>query len=67
MSARRAQLSASIGARVRSGPRGDHQPTANDVEDARRLKHALALIEVPLVDYIIVGESVTSLVQRRVI
>lgn len=52
---------------VRSDPRGDHQPTLHDVEDARRLKHALWLIEVPLVDYIIVGESVTSLVQRRVI
>jgi DNA repair protein RadC len=52
---------------VRSDPRGDHQPTPQDAEDARRLKHALWLIEVPQVDYIIVGESVTSLVQRRVI
>jgi DNA repair protein RadC len=52
---------------VRSDPRGDHQPTTHDVEDARRLNRALALIDVPLVDYLVVGESVTSLVQRRVI
>lgn len=52
---------------VRSDPRGDHQPTSQDVEDARRLKRALWLIDVPLVDYIVVGESVTSLVHRRVI
>jgi DNA repair protein RadC len=52
---------------VRSDPRGDHQPTTRDAEDARRVKYALSLIEVPLVDYVIVGESVTSLVHRRVI
>ena len=52
---------------VRSDPRGDHQPTSKDCTDARRVKYALSLIEVPLVDYIIVGESVTSLVHRRVI
>ena len=52
---------------VRSDPRGGHQPTLHDIEDARRLKHALWLIDVPLVDYIIAGESVTSLVHRRVI
>lgn len=52
---------------VRSDPRGDHQPTPQDVEDARRVKRALELIDVPLVDYVIVGESVTSLVHRRVI
>jgi DNA repair protein RadC len=52
---------------VRSDPRGDHQPTSQDVADARRLKQALGLIDVPLVDYIVVGESVTSLVHRRVI
>ena len=52
---------------VRSDPRGDHQPTSKDCQDARRVKHALSLIEVPLVDYVIAGESVTSLVHRRVI
>lgn len=38
-----------------------------DVEDARRVKHALNLLDTPLVDYVIVGEVITSLVQRRVI
>jgi DNA repair protein RadC len=52
---------------VRSDPLGDHQPTVYDMEDARRVKHALDLLHVPLVDYVIVGESVTSLLQRGVI
>lgn len=52
---------------VRSDPLGDHQPTAHDVEDARRVKRALDLLGLPLVDYVIVGESLTSLVHRRVI
>jgi len=42
-------------------------PTSKDCQDARRGKRALSLIEVPLVDYVIAGESVTSLVHRRVI
>jgi DNA repair protein RadC len=52
---------------VRSDPLGDHQPTVHDVNDARRVKRALDLLEMPLLDYVIVGESITSLVQRRVI
>jgi DNA repair protein RadC len=52
---------------VRSDPLGDHQPTTQDVEDARRVKRALDLLSIPLVDYVIVGESITSLVHRRVI
>jgi DNA repair protein RadC len=52
---------------VRSDPAGDHQPTAYDAEDARRVKHALDLLVIPLLDYVIVGESVTSLRQRGVI
>jgi DNA repair protein RadC len=52
---------------VRSDPIGDHQPTMYDVEDARRIKRALELMAIPLVDYVVVGESVTSLLQRGVI
>jgi DNA repair protein RadC len=52
---------------VRSDPLGDHQPTAHDIEDARRVKRALDLLNMPLLDYVIVGESITSLVHRRVI
>jgi DNA repair protein RadC len=52
---------------VRSDPRGDHEPTVYDFEDARRVKHALDLLVIPLIDYVIVGQSVTSLLQRGVI
>ena len=52
---------------VRSDPLGDHQPTTQDIEDAKRVKHALGLLHVPLVDYVIAGKSVTSLLQRGVI
>jgi len=52
---------------VRSDPLGEHQPTAQDVTDARRVKHALELLDIPWVDYVIVGEVITSLVHRRVI
>jgi DNA repair protein RadC len=52
---------------VRSDPRGDHNPTLHDFEDARRVKRALDLLAVPLIDYLIVGASVTSLLQRGVI
>ena len=52
---------------VRSDPLADHQPTVHDLEDARRVKRAFDLFGLPLVDYVIVGESITSLVHRRVI
>ena len=52
---------------VRSDPHGDHEPTVYDFEDAQRVKLALDLLAIPLIDYVIVGESVTSLLQRRVI
>jgi len=52
---------------VRSDPRGDHEPTIYDVEDARRVKHALDVLGILLVDYVIAGQSVTSLLQRGVI
>ena len=52
---------------ARSDPHGDHEPTAHDFDDARRVKHALDLLAIPLVDYVIAGQSVTSLLQRGVI
>jgi DNA repair protein RadC len=51
---------------VRSDPTGNSEPTPFDVEDARRLHWLLQGLEIPLVDYVIVGEAVTSLRQRRV-
>ncbi len=50
---------------MRSDPRGDHDPTSHDFEDARRVKHALDLLVIPLLDYVIVGRSVMSLLQKR--
>ena len=41
---------------VRSDPIGDHQPTAYDIEDARRVKRALDLLVIPL-GYVIVGRA----------
>ena len=52
---------------VRSDPIGDHEPTTHDFEDARRVQRAMELLGIPLLDYVIVGESVTSLRQRGVI
>jgi DNA repair protein RadC len=52
---------------ARSDPLRDHQPTAHDIEDAPRVKRALNLLDMPLLDYVIVSESITSLVHRRVI
>ena len=36
---------------VRSDPLENHQPTVHDVEDARRVKRALDLLQLPLLDY----------------
>ena len=52
---------------VRSDPHGDLQPTAQDVEDAKRLKRAMELIAIELIDCVIVGKSLTSLRVRGVI
>lgn len=52
---------------VRSDPSGDHQPTPEDIEDARRVKKAMDLLMIELMDYVIVGASLTSLRVRGVI
>jgi DNA repair protein RadC len=49
---------------ARSDPQGDHQPTPADVEDARRVMRAMSLLQIPVLDYVIVGKSVTSLRAR---
>jgi len=40
------------------------EPSRRDVLSAQRLRRALALIDVPLLDYLIVAETVTSLAER---
>ena|GEM_PF-861778 len=52
---------------VRSDPQGDHQPTSADMEDARRITRAMHLLQIPVLDYVIVGKSVTSLRARGVL
>jgi DNA repair protein RadC len=52
---------------VRSDPAGDHQPTSNDLVAAGRVKRALDLLNIPLLDYVIVGQSLRSLRLRGVI
>jgi DNA repair protein RadC len=51
----------------RSDPAGDHQPTSDDIATARLVKRALDLLNVPLLDYVIVGTTLTSLRLRGVI
>jgi DNA repair protein RadC len=52
---------------VRSDPTGISEPMQLDISVARRLREMLDTIELPLIDYIVVGDTVTSLRQRRVI
>lgn len=52
---------------VRSDPQGDDQPTPADAEDALRVTRAMNLLHIPVLDYVIVGRSVTSLRARGVL
>jgi hypothetical protein len=54
--------------RVREFPEEARRKAGHQlIEDARRVKRALDLLLIPLLAYVIVGEGVTSLLQRRVI
>lgn len=48
---------------ARNDMAGDSDPTQCDVANAQRLKDALALVDVVLADYLIVGKTVTSLAE----
>jgi DNA repair protein RadC len=52
---------------VRSDSLGDRTPRLEDIHDAQRLNRALNLLNIELMDYLIVGESITSLRERHVI
>ena len=52
---------------VRSDPLGDQTPRLEDIHDAQRLNRALNFLNIELMDYLIVGESITSLRERHVI
>ena len=49
---------------ARNDPTGDAEPSRRDVLSAQRLRRALTLIDVPLLDYLIVGETITSFAER---
>lgn len=45
-------------------PSGVAEPSSSDIQITQRLKEALALIDVRVLDHLIVGESVVSLAER---
>jgi len=51
---------------VRSDPLGDLTPTLDDIHHAQRVHRALSILNIELMDYLIVGESITSLRKRYV-
>jgi DNA repair protein RadC len=48
-------------------PSGDAEPSAADNEITRRLREALALIDVRVLDHLIVGRGITSLAERGLV
>jgi DNA repair protein RadC len=49
---------------VRTDPRGKAEPTEHDINTARWLRRLFDVMETPLVDYIVVGDRMTSLRKR---
>ena len=45
-------------------PSGDHRPSVADKEITKRLKQALALVDVRVLDHIIVGETTLSMAEH---
>jgi len=45
-------------------PSGEIEPSQADIAITSRLKAALALIDVPVLDHIVIGESATSFAER---
>jgi DNA repair protein RadC len=46
---------------ARTDPTGKAEPTENDINAARWLRRLFDVMETPMVDYIVVGEKMTSL------
>ena len=49
---------------VHNHPSGCSHPSFADIEQTRRLKAALAMVDVRVIDHFIVGETVTSFARR---
>ena len=45
-------------------PSGEAEPSQADISITKRLKEALALIDVPVLDHIVVGKTATSFAER---
>lgn len=52
---------------VHNHPSGVSEPSRADEQITHRLKDALALVDIRVLDHLIVGESVTSLAERGII
>ena len=50
--------------KIHNHPSGIAEPSSADIMMTGRIKRALALIEIRLVDHLIVGESVFSMAER---
>lgn len=48
-------------------PSGEAEPSQADIAITKRLQSALELIDVPVLDHIIIGETATSLAERGLI
>lgn len=50
---------------IRTDPAGNPEPTREDLLSAERAAQAFALLDMSVLDYLIVGEEITSLKERR--
>ncbi|GAA6205387.1 DNA repair protein RadC [Thalassotalea sp. SU-HH00458] len=48
-------------------PSGEVEPSQADIAITKRLKEALALIDVPVLDHVVIGKSCTSFAERGLI
>lgn len=55
---------AAAGIFAHNHPSGSSEPSQADISITRRLKNALALIDIRTLDHMVVGETVTSLAER---
>ena len=52
---------------VHNHPSGSHEPSKADENITKELKRSLELIDVRVLDHFVVGEKITSLVERRML
>lgn len=52
---------------VRTDPRGKAEPTSHDISTAQWLRKLFEVMEMPLVDYVVVGNAMTSLRKKGLI